>query len=64
MAQQQVVVCDGVPPMPDNPADVAGVSVRLLGYVRGLHVEHDVHPVLVPLPALSALPHLHRGVGA
>ena len=50
--------------MPDNPADVAGVSVRLLGYVRGLHVEHDVHPVLVPLPALSALPQLLRGVGA
>ena len=64
MAQQQVVVCDGVPPMPDNPADVAGVSVRLLGNVRGLHVEHDVHPVLVPLPTLSALPHLLRGVGA
>ena len=44
--------------MPDKATDVAGIAGRLLLYVGGLHVEQDVHPVLVPLPAHGALPHL------
>jgi hypothetical protein len=49
--------------MPNKPTDVAGVAGRLLGNVRGLHVQHDVHPVLVPLPACRAFPHLVSGGG-
>jgi hypothetical protein len=44
--------------MPDKTTNMAGVAARLFGYVGGFNVEHDVDPVLVPLAAHGALPHL------
>ena len=47
--------------MPDRIANIAGVSALPLLNMRRFHVEEDIHPVLVLLPAVQAGPQLDHG---